>query len=213
MAASETDEIVAYPLVRSRRLDPCGGHAGVERVGEGPEPEPAVPEPRGAHRLGGAGEGGGAGDEFDELAQRWRGELLEGVAVGQHEAADAAGVGVQQVLADRSTGVVADERDVVQVERLDEGDDLLGDAARRLLGCRADRDAMGAEWQVGGERAHASCGKRVRDAGPQRGADEDAVDEYHRRRGVVGPVWPVVDGAVWQRDRRHVLHSLRTVCP
>ena len=107
-----------------------------------------------------------------------RREVLEGVAVGEHEAADAAGVGVQQVLADRPAGVVADERDVTQVEGLDQGDDLAGDAARRLVGAGADRDAVGAERQVGGDRAHALRGQRGGDAAPQRAVDEDAVDEH-----------------------------------
>ena len=160
----------------------------------------------------------GACEQLGELLQGRGRELLEGVAVGEHEAADPRGVGVQQELADRPAGVVADERDVVQVEGLEEADDLPSDAAWRLIGALADRQPVGAEREIGGDRADAPGGQGVGHGGPQRGADEHAVDEDNGRGdGVVGSGGAVVDRTVWQRDRRHgrllgPAHNLHTAC-
>ena len=68
-----------------------------------------------------------AAEGLEQLAEGRGWEVGERVAVGQHHAADARGVDVEQELADRATGVVAHQGHVVELERLDEGGDLTGD--------------------------------------------------------------------------------------
>ena len=92
-----------------------------------------------------------------EALQRRRWELVEAIAVRQHEPADPRRVGVEQVLADRAAGVVADEGDVGEVEVLEEGDHLAGHAAWRLIGGGGDRVRVRAERKVGSVRTDA-CG-------------------------------------------------------
>ena len=57
---------------------------------------------------------------FDESVEFTWWEDVEGIAVGEDQAADAAVVGVDGELAQCAAGVVADECDVGQVERGEE---------------------------------------------------------------------------------------------
>ena len=118
-----------------------------------------------------------------EALQRRRWELVEAIAVGQHEPADPRRAGVEQVLADRAAGVVADEGDVGEVEVLEEGDHLAGHAAWRLIGGGGDRVRVRAERKVGSVRTDACGGEAGGNLAPQLAVDEDPVDEHHRRGG------------------------------
>ena len=188
----------------AQRCGPGGGHVRVEAAGERPEPELAVADAGRAHPLRRHGDRRRMAQQRHEAAQRWRREVLEGVAVRQHQPPDPRRIGVEDVLADGAAGVVADQRHVVQLERLDEGDDLSSDAAWRLVGVRVDGGAVRSEREVGGERADAMGGQRIGRRRPQRAVDQHAVDEHHRRAGGVGGTGgPVVQVPVGQRDRRH----------
>ena len=76
------------------------------------------------------------GQTFGTQFHTWR----VGKRVGEDEAADPTVVGVDQELADPSPGVVADERDVGQVERGEEVVDDHRDAARAQIGGGLHRD-------------------------------------------------------------------------
>jgi hypothetical protein len=71
-----------------------------------------------------------------------RREHVEGVTVGQDQAADAAVVGVDGVLAQRAAGVVADQRDVAQVQGAQEPVDDRRDAPRAEVRLGVHRDGV-----------------------------------------------------------------------
>ena len=73
---------------------------------------------------------------LDERLEEARREVLERVAVRQHERAEALGVVDRDELRDRAAAVVADEHDVVEVERLEERRDDRRHAARARRRCR-----------------------------------------------------------------------------
>ena len=98
--------------------------AAVEVAADQPaEPEPAVAQ-RTSSRIGwsSARDSPGCRAEPEEHVERERREGVEGVAVGEHQAADPRGVLVEDELADRSPGVAADQHHVGEVERLEEAD-------------------------------------------------------------------------------------------
>ena len=80
----------------------------------------------------------------------------------------------------RAAGVVADERDVVELERGDRVGDQVGHGGRGEVGVRRHRDDVRAERQV--ERDAAEVGAEAGDdLAPQVRVDEQAVDEDERR--------------------------------
>ena len=108
-----------------------------------------------------------------------RREVLVGVAVGQDEAADPLRVAGDQHLRHRAARVVADDRDVAEVERIEKAGDQVRDPVRAEVGLGPHRDLLGADRPVGRE---AAVGRReaVDDAVPEPAVDEEAVDEDHR---------------------------------
>jgi hypothetical protein len=77
-----------------------------------------------------------------------RQEVLVGVAVRQHEAADAMRVPRDDESGDRTAGVVGDERDVVQVQRGEDVGHDLRESRRGRVGVVGQGPAMRAEWPV-----------------------------------------------------------------
>jgi hypothetical protein len=106
------------------------------------------------------------------------GEVLVRVAVGEDETADALGVAADQHLGHGAAGIVADDGDVVEVERLEEGGDRRRDPRRGEVGAGLHRDLLGAQRPVRRETAMA-LGKPVDNAVPKSPIDEVAVDENH----------------------------------
>ena len=84
-----------------------------------------------------------------------------------------------QHLRHRAAGVVADDRHVLEVERLEEAVDDRGDAGRGEVGVGVHRDLLGADRPVGRDAA-AAIGEPVDDAVPEAAVDEEAVDEDDR---------------------------------
>ena len=102
-----------------------------------------------------------------------------GVAVGQHEPADPLRVAGDEHLRHRAAGVVADDRHVLQVQRLEEAVDGRGDSVRSQVRIRLHRDLLGADRPVGGDAA-AAIRELVDDAVPETTVDEEAMDEDNR---------------------------------
>ena len=73
----------------AQRCGPGGGQVRVEAAGERPEPELAVADAGRAHPLRRHGDRRRVAQQRHEAAQRWRREVLEGVAVRQHQPPDA----------------------------------------------------------------------------------------------------------------------------
>ena len=65
----------------------------------------------------------GPASGLDEQPERCRRKLVEGVAVGQDEPPDPRRVGVENELAQRAAGVVADESDVIEPQCIEKPDD------------------------------------------------------------------------------------------
>jgi hypothetical protein len=171
--------------------------------------QPAVGERRpprrgGPHRLHGGVEGAGHARGLDHRHELLGREDLEAVAVGQHEPPDPLAVVERDELADRAAGVVADERDVLEVQRGQEVAHQPGDARRRELGVSVHRRAVRAERQVRHDAARPALEQRS-DLAPQGSVDEQAVDEDDRR-ALAGVA--VVDGPLWERDLGHVVLAI-----
>jgi hypothetical protein len=107
-------------------------------------------------------------------------------------------------LADRPTGVVADERDVLEVEGSEEVADQPRDAGRRHVGVGVHRDAVRAEREVGDDAARVGL-EQGRHLAPQLAVDEQAVDEDDRR-ALAGVA--VVDGPLREGDLGHVVLAI-----
>ena len=147
-ATGEAGDVPPDPSIGQRRADPLPG-ARLDAVGAAAARSPAASgAPAAAASVAACARERGVAGGDEQRHERLRREVLERVAVRQHEAPDATGVGVDNELADRPAGVVADERDVVQVERLEEGDDEPGDAARREIG---SRPPAGMTWAPSGQ--------------------------------------------------------------
>ena len=116
----------------------------------------------------------------EHQVERERRELVERIAVGQHQPADGLGIGVDHQLADAAAGVVADQGHVLQSERGDGVADHLGHAHRRQVGALARRAGVRSERPVGQDAAKTPAGQIVCDLGPQPVVDEDAVHEQDR---------------------------------
>ncbi len=150
-------------------LHPGGDQLGRDRVlREGLEGGPG----EGADAEGGGQQRHPAGKRRDRrhrLEDAGR-EVVVGVAVGEDEAADPLRVAGDQDLRHRAARVVADDRHVVQVERLEEAGDRRCDPVRGEVGIRLHRDLLGADRPVGGE-ATAAVGESVDDAVPEATVD------------------------------------------
>jgi len=109
-----------------------------------------------------------------------RREVLVGVAVGEDEAADPGGAPGDEHLAHRPAGVVADQGDVVEVERDEEVLDDRRDPGRGEVDVGVHRHRVRAHRPVRGDAAEA-IGEGVDDAVPEPAVDQVAVDEDDRR--------------------------------
>src|SRR5262249_18524116 len=123
-----------------------------------------------------------------------RGEVLVGVAVGEDEAADPGGAAGDRHLAHGPARVVADQGDVVEIERLEEAFDDRRDAGRGEVGVGGHRNLLGAHRPVGGDAVEA-IGKSVDDAVPEAAVDQVAVDEDDGRPG---SRLPITDDPLWK---------------
>jgi hypothetical protein len=109
-------------------------------------------------------------------------------------------------LAHGATGVVADERDVVEVERVEQIGDDLGLAREPEGGARRDRFGVAAEREVGGHDP-VVVGEQGDDVVPQVAVHERTVHQHHRRAGACLPHSDAsggeVDGAFRDRGGGH----------
>jgi hypothetical protein len=104
-------------------------------------------------------------------------------------------------LAERPAGVVADEGDALQPERVHEVDDHLRERRRRDVGVRRQRRLVRAERPVGDDAAEVLRQARNH-LTPQVPVDEHPVDEQQR---FAGAVLPIPDRSV--RQMYLVLHE------
>ena len=102
-----------------------------------------------------------------------------GVAVGQHEAADPLRMAGDEHLGHGPAAVVADDRHVLEVHRLQEIGDRRGDPVGGEVGVGLHRHRLRADRPVG-RQAAAAIGEAVDDAVPEPAVDEVAVDEDDR---------------------------------
>ena len=107
-------------------------------------------------------------------------------------------------LADGAAGVVADEGDVVEVQRGEEVAHQPRDARRAEVGVLIERDAMRAEREVGHDAARRALQQR-RHLAPHLAVDQQAVeeDDWRALAGVA-----VVDGPLRQRHLWHVVLAM-----
>ena len=135
--ASSPPRVAPHARVAQERLDPGGEQlVGKPALGQPAErerqpaqrwdPQPLQrdrqqPQPRADH----------------ETAEHRRREVVEGVAVGEHEPADPVAMARDDELAQRAAGVVAHQRHVAQVERRDQVGDQTREPGRRDVGVRA----------------------------------------------------------------------------
>ena len=208
----EAAQVLEHAGLLEHRLHPPAREVVDVAVREHPEAERRAPRGREAHRLQRRLQPAREPRGRDQPLERARREVLVHVAVGQHERAEALRVVDRDDLAERAAGVVADQHDVVELERLEERGDDRRDAARGDVGARAHRLRMGAERPGRHDRAQPARGQLPGEDGPQVAAHQVAVDE-HDRAPVARPRLFVVDGSLLELDRRHrrSLH-LRTAC-
>jgi hypothetical protein len=140
----------------------------------------------------------------EEQPERRRRELVERVAVGQHQSPDPGRVRVDDELAERASGVVAGQRHVGQVQRRQEVQHEPGHAARADVGVRLEGFRMSADRQVRGIGPDAAFGERAGGAIPQLAVDQDAVQEHDRRQRTARRSGDaVVDTSLGKVDRGH----------
>ena len=143
--------------------------------------------------------------DVEERNEHLRRKILERVAVRQHETADPARIVGEQQLAECTAGVVADERDVGESQRVEDLVDHPRHPDRRQIGLRVHRRAMAAERPVDEDGPDAMVGELRGDGIPQCAVDEEPVDEDHRRTfGIGGSERPVVERSAGDGHRRHV---------
>ena len=109
--------------------------------------------------------------------ERRRQEILERVAVGQQQPPDPFGMVSGRDLRDRAAGVVADERDVLEVESLDEVGDDPGHARGREVGILDSSARDGSPSGRSGTMQRNAVLQQRRHLAPQPAVDEQAVDE------------------------------------
>jgi hypothetical protein len=117
------------------------------------------------------------------VQQGWQ-EILEGVAVGEHEAGDVLGVPGDHELADSAAGVVADQGDVAQLRGRQEIGDEPGQTGRAKVG-------------VGIHRHQVRAGQQIPD---------DAAESLRERRHDIAPVIPIHQEPVHEYDRLTLPH-------
>jgi hypothetical protein len=115
------------------------------------------------------------GDEQRHEHLGW--EVLERVAVRQHDLPDSLRVVGQEELADGAAGVVADQRDVLEPEGVENLVDHPCHTGRREVSVGPHRAAMAAERPVDEVRADPGRGETVGDAVPEPTVDEEAVHD------------------------------------
>ena len=130
--------------------------------------------------------------QVDGRLERRRRHVVVRVAVGQGEGAEPLGVAGREDLRDGAAGVVGDEVDAGQVERLAEGGDRVGQRRERVVAVRRRRRPP-VQRQVESDRsARLMVGAALRrlelreDVAPQVGVGADAVYEEGDRAGRLG---------------------------
>ncbi len=114
------------------------------------------------------------------------------------------GIAAKRELAKGAAGVAADQDNVMEVERAKQAGDRVGDGDGRQVGVRVRRPAVGAEGPVGQDAADSAGCQLLGHGIPQRGVNEEAVDEHSNRRvGPPRPDDPVVDGTDRKIDGGH----------
>ena len=114
------------------------------------------------------------------IALRARRELLERFARGEDKPSDALGVVADEPLRDGAAGVVGDDRDVVELERLEQVGHYPGEAGKREVGALLHGVRVRSERKVGRDAAAPFC-KPGHDTSPEVAVHPDAVDENDRR--------------------------------
>ena len=105
--------------------------------------------------------------------------VVEGVAAGQDQPAQALGVAGGHDLGDGAAAVVADQDDVTQVQGSEEVGDQAADPGGGEVGVGGHRGWVGAEGKFGADAAELVV-EQVDDGTPQVGAHEVAVEEDDR---------------------------------
>jgi hypothetical protein len=132
-----------------------------------------------------------------------RREVLERIAVREHKRAEPLRVVDRDDLAERAARVVADEHDVVQVQRLQEAGDDRRDAPRGDVRACAHRLRVGAERPRRHQYAQPMLGQPGAELRPEVAGHQVAVDA-HDRPAVGRPRLLVVDRALREFYCRHV---------
>ena len=156
------------------------GLSAERAIGDGQSPQ-GVEAEREDDRGDAAGQ---AHDVGQRLGGALRRDVVEGLTGTDHEARDARLVAAADEQL-RATPVTHRERDLVQVQALDQLAEELGDATHREIGVGAHRLAVGAERQ---RRQYAAVvGAQVGDdVAPLGAVHEEAVREHDRRAGAAG---------------------------
>jgi len=149
------------------------------------------------------GDAAGDAHERREGVERERREVLEGVAVGEHEALDALRMVRGEHLGDGATGVVADDRRALEAELVEEVDDHPGEAGRGEVRIGVHRGLVRAHRPVGDDAAVIAA-QPLGCPVPEARVDEQAVDEDDR---LARALLAVVDRAV-AKARDSCVHLL-----
>ena len=139
------------------------------------------------------------------LELRGRPAIVRRLARGQHQADDAVGVSRDGDLRICATGVVADQRDVDQLEPLQGRGNERSDTVGPEVGAARHRHAVRAERKIERETAEVVV-QAVDHVSPQIGVHEPAVDEYQRRSATALEVF---DGAFRQLQRLRLTQKRR----
>ena len=140
------------------------------------------------------------------LAGEARGEVVERVAGGENDPADAGGAVADEQLDESAAGVVADEGHVAQVEALEKLADEPRDPAQRQVCVGVHRVAVCPQWQ---RRCHAPVidGEVGDHVVPEGGVHQEPVQQHERRAVAAGVL--VVDRPRGQFD---LVHRLPLCC-
>jgi hypothetical protein len=103
-------------------------------------------------------------------------------------------------LAQRTAGVVADERHVLELEPLEQLGDHRGDTERREVRVGAHRDPVRAEWQLRDDAA-GLAGEQRRERAPHAAVDEQPMDQHDGRSGALFGVCRRPPGKIELRHR------------
>ena len=186
-------QVPAHAGLAADGLEPPGDDGGIGPVLEQvPQGHGQPPQGRGAHDLAGEAHAPrGPGREVQEPEDLGRGEVVVGVAGGEHEAPHPFGVVRGHQLTQRAARVVADQGDLVETEPVAELDDEAGQSGRGEVGVGVHGGGVGAEGPVGCQTT-GDGGQASEDGTPQRRGRKHPVHEHH---GVAGACVPVADDA------------------